>query len=136
MGAPHTFDVLGYAALLRRLRAADDTVYAPAFRREIEEPIAGAIAVPPEVPLVVTEGNYLLLETPPWQRVRPLLDECWYVDVDDAQRTEWLVQRAVPGMAVRQHLDVLALRSLASMLEQLADRDARNHDVVRELVTR
>ena len=66
MGAPHTFDMRGYAALLRRLRAADETVYAPAFRREIEEPIAGAIAVPPEVPLVVTEGNYLLL----WDEVR------------------------------------------------------------------
>ena len=48
MGAPHTFDVLGYVALLRRLRAGEETVYAPAFRREIEEPIAGAIAVPPE----------------------------------------------------------------------------------------
>ena len=61
MGAPDTFDAAGYAALLARLRAQDDeVVYAPEFRREIEEPIAGAIAVPPEVPLVVTEGNYLL----------------------------------------------------------------------------
>ena len=61
MGAPDTFDAAGYAALLARLRAQDDeVVYAPEFRREIEEPIAGAIAVPPDVPLVVTEGNYLL----------------------------------------------------------------------------
>src|SRR3954462_10681560 len=69
MGAPHTFDPRGYAALLQRLRGAEETVYAPAFRREIEEPIAGAVAVPPDVPLVVTEGNYLLL----WEDVRALL---------------------------------------------------------------
>ena len=91
MGAPHTFDVLGYAALLRRLRAADEIVYAPAFRREIEEPIAGAIAVPPEVPLVVTEGNYLLL----WDEVRAMLDEAWYVEMDEATRLEWLVARHI-----------------------------------------
>src|SRR5207249_5203212 len=56
-GAPDTFDAAGYVALLRRLRdPAEDVVYAPAFRREIEEPVAGAIAVGREVQLVVTEG--------------------------------------------------------------------------------
>ena len=64
MGAPDTFDAAGYVALLARLRALeDDVVYAPEFRREIEEPIAGAIAVPRSVPLVVTEGNYLSSRT-------------------------------------------------------------------------
>src|SRR3954447_13115555 len=52
VGAPDTFDALGYAALLRRLRdQTEPVVYAPEFRREIEEPIAGAIAVPKDVPL-------------------------------------------------------------------------------------
>src|SRR6059058_4362373 len=45
MGAPDTFDAAGYAALLRRLHGEEPVVYAPEFRREIEEPIAGAIAV-------------------------------------------------------------------------------------------
>jgi pantothenate kinase len=94
-GAPETFDAAGYVALLRRLRSpvAGETVYAPAFRREIEEPIAGAIAVEADVPLVITEGNYLLLDTPPWAEVRALLDEAWYVDVDDTLRRERLVRR-------------------------------------------
>ncbi len=94
-GAPDTFDSAGYVALLRRLRhpVAGETVYAPAFRREIEEPIAGAIGVPPEVPLVVTEGNYLLLDQPHWNEVGTLLDEVWYVDVDDALRVSRLVAR-------------------------------------------
>ena len=96
-GAPDTFDAAGYVSLLRRLRAPspDEVVYAPEFRREIEEPIAGAIAVGPEVGLVITEGNYLLLEDAPWSGVRPLLDEAWYLEVDDALRVERLVQRHV-----------------------------------------
>src|SRR5690606_5231891 len=80
-GAPDTFDALGYVALLRRLRAADErTVYAPVFDRSLEEPIACAVPVPREVPLVVTEGNYLLVEDGDWAEVGPLLDESWYVE--------------------------------------------------------
>jgi pantothenate kinase len=96
MGAPDTFDAAGYVALLARLRAnADDVVYAPEFRREIEEPIAGAIAVPASVGLVVTEGNYLLLRDGGWEGVRPLLDEAWYVEIDDATRLRWLIERHI-----------------------------------------
>jgi pantothenate kinase len=96
MGAPDTFDALGYIALLRRLRErTEDVVYAPAFRRELEEPIAGAIAVSRATPLVVTEGNYLLVPDEPWAGVRPLLDECWYADLDEPTRLRWLIQRHV-----------------------------------------
>lgn len=92
-GAPETFDAAGYVALLRRLREPTGVVYAPQFRREIEEPVAGAIAVPPEVPLVVTEGNYLLLTTPPWSAVRDLLDEVWFLDPPTADRHARLIRR-------------------------------------------
>ncbi|GAA4357577.1 nucleoside/nucleotide kinase family protein [Variovorax defluvii] len=94
-GAPDTFDSAGFAVLLRRLRGQgpQEVVYAPEFRREIEEPIAGAIAVLPQTQLVITEGNYLLLDEGPWIEVGPLLDEVWYVEVDDALRLERLVQR-------------------------------------------
>ena len=94
-GAPDTFDSAGYVALLRRLREqrADEIVYGPEFRREIEEPVAGAIAVLPQTQLVITEGNYLLLQEGPWAEVAPLLDEVWYVEVDDALRVERLARR-------------------------------------------
>ncbi|WP_338697619.1 nucleoside/nucleotide kinase family protein [Streptomyces sp. Q6] len=97
-GAPDTFDAYGYAALLTRLRTPRDgeTVYAPCFERELEQPVAGALPVPPDVPLVVTEGNYLLLDEEPWSTaVRPLLDEVWWVDVDDETRVEQLIARHV-----------------------------------------
>jgi pantothenate kinase len=96
MGAPDTFDALGYIALLRRLRdRTEEVVYAPEFRREIEEPIAGAIAVPRATPLVVTEGNYLLVPDEPWAGVRPHLDQCWYADLDEATRLRWLIRRHI-----------------------------------------
>ena len=95
MGAPDTFDSAGYAALLNRLRGDEPVVYAPEFRREIEEPIAGAIAVPSTVPLVVTEGNYLLLQDERWAPVHDLLDETWYVETDEELRVQRLIQRYI-----------------------------------------
>ncbi|ARF76031.1 nucleoside/nucleotide kinase family protein [Kitasatospora albolonga] len=96
-GAPDTFDAPGYAALLRRLRDPDPVhpVYAPAFDRALEEPVAGALAVAPDVPLVITEGNYLLLDQGPWAQVRGLLDEVWFLDLDPAVRVRRLVERHV-----------------------------------------
>jgi len=96
MGAPDTFDAAGYVGLLRRLRAADeDVVYAPEFRREIEEPINAAVAVPRAVPLVITEGNYLLVDDGAWGQVRGLLDETWYVVQDEETRVRLLIARHI-----------------------------------------
>lgn len=95
-GAPPTFDAAGYVALLQRLRhPGGRTVYAPEFHREVEESFAGAIAVPPEVPLVITEGNYLLLPDDPWGEVRELLDEAWFLAPDEQQRVSRLVARHI-----------------------------------------
>jgi pantothenate kinase len=94
-GAPDTFDSAGYVALLRRLRVQrdDEIVYAPEFRREIEEPIAGAIAVLPQTRLVITEGNYLLLAQGAWAEVAALLDDSWYVAIDAGLRHQRLLAR-------------------------------------------
>ncbi|MFB7462418.1 nucleoside/nucleotide kinase family protein [Streptomyces sp. NPDC056224] len=106
-GAPDTFDAAGYTALLRRLREPDGaTVYAPAFDRSLDEPIAGSIAVGPAVPLVITEGNYLLHDEGEWARVRHLLDEAWYLAPDDALRIRRLVERHVRHG--REHADARA----------------------------
>jgi len=95
-GAPETFDVDGYVAMLRRLREPDGaTVWAPRFDRYLEDPIAGAIGIPAEVRLVVTEGNYLLLDRGPWAAIASLLDECWFLDVDPEVRRERLTARHV-----------------------------------------
>lgn len=94
-GAPDTFDAAGYVNLLRRLKtqAADEVVYAPDFRREVEEAIAGAIAIHPATALIVTEGNYLLLEDAPWNQLPGVLDETWYLDVPEDLRYARLLAR-------------------------------------------
>ena len=95
-GALDTFDGYGYVSLLRRLRARDEpVVYAPAFQRQLEEPVAGSIAVPASVPFVVSEGNYLLADREPWHLVREYLDEAWFVDTPQELRLRRLVDRHV-----------------------------------------
>lgn len=94
-GAPDTFDAAGFASLMRRIKAQreGETIYAPDFRRDLEEAVAGAIAVEAHTPLIITEGNYLLLDEGPWVDVRSALDEVWYLEVDDAVRQQRLLER-------------------------------------------
>jgi pantothenate kinase len=95
-GAPETFDVGGYAALLERLRVGDEpVVYAPGFERDLEQPIAASIAVDQATRLVVTEGNYLLATSSAWPRVRAAIDEAWYCHLDDVERRARLIARHV-----------------------------------------
>ncbi|WP_347556799.1 nucleoside/nucleotide kinase family protein [Robbsia sp. KACC 23696] len=115
-GAPDTFDSAGYLALLHRLREAPltarqegepleepgTTIYAPAFHREIEEAVAGEIAVPSTTQLVITEGNYLLLEGPNWRDVRGLLDDVWFVATPAEQRHAQLLARHIAHGRTRE----------------------------------
>jgi pantothenate kinase len=108
MGAPDTFDVDAFVAVLAALRPAVPTggaaagrvngnsgvtVLAPGFDREIEEPVPAAIVITPEFPIVVVEGNYLLLESGGWERVAPLLDATFFVSVDRDIRLARLIAR-------------------------------------------
>jgi pantothenate kinase len=92
-GAADTFDAAGYLNLLQRIKSqrTEEIIYAPEFDRALEEPIAGAIAIKSGTKLLITEGNYLLLEQAPWCSARELFDEVWFVDVDDPLRRERLV---------------------------------------------
>ncbi len=111
-GAPDTFDAAGYVNLLARLRSqTTETVYAPEFRREIEEPIAGAVPVRPDHRYVVTEGNYLLLADEPWARVRELLTETWFLAPEETLRRDRLVAR---HQAFGRTLDEARDRTLGS----------------------
>jgi pantothenate kinase len=90
MGAPDTFDVEGFARVLRKLRTGA-TVTAPSFDRTIEEPVAGGITIGRGIRTVYVEGNYLLL----WDGIAELLDETWYLELDPELRRRRLVERHV-----------------------------------------
>ena len=82
-------------ARLRARDPADAVVYAPAFERTLEQPLAGAIPVPAAARLVLTEGNYLLLDSGRWPAVAPLLDEVWFCALRDDVRLQRLLARHV-----------------------------------------
>ena len=95
-GAHDTFDDGGYARLVAAIhdqRPGDPLVYAPKFRREIEESIGSAVPVPSDVPLVITEGNYLLMQSDAWPAARAMIDEVWFLAPHTAVRHERLVAR-------------------------------------------
>lgn len=93
-GAPDTFDGYGYVALLQRLtEETGHTVFAPGFDRDLEQPLAGVIGVDPAVSVVITEGNYLLMDEAPWNQVRDLLDEVIFVQLDAEERRSRLRAR-------------------------------------------
>ncbi|MDH6120800.1 pantothenate kinase [Kitasatospora sp. GAS204A] len=97
-GAPPTFDVRGYLALLERL-ATDrfHDIYVPDFDRTLDEPVAARHLVTPGTRLVVTEGNYLAADAPDWSQARSLLGELWFLDAEDEVRADRLISRHEDG---------------------------------------
>jgi pantothenate kinase len=93
-GAPETFDAGGYAATLRRLRARDEPFVAvPVFDRALEIARAGARLIPQGAGIVVTEGNYLLLDRAPWSGLADLFDLTIFLQVPEAELERRLVAR-------------------------------------------
>jgi pantothenate kinase len=128
-GAPETFDAAGFVESLRRLRKEPDaTVLWPDFDRSAERTVPGAISIGPEAKLVITEGNYLLLEQSPWREVRGLLDRAWYVDAPtDILRRRLIARQLAGGRSLSDavgHVDGSDLRNaeLVAGTRRLADR--------------
>ena len=128
-GAPETFDVEGFVGLLERVRRdPDSSILWPGFDRTLEVTVPDAIAITPATRLVVTEGNYLLLDRPGWRKVRPLLDEAWYVDAPRDVLRERLLARAIAGDRTEAeavaHVDASDLRNaeLVATTKAAADR--------------
>lgn len=130
-GAIDTFDGSGFLHLLERIsRADEETVYGPVFRRDLEEPIAGAIAIDSHVPLVVVEGNYLLATSGVWAQVRGLLDEVWFVDPDEDIRITRLVARHMQFGRDRADAEARAMGSDQLNAELIASTKARADVIV------
>ncbi|MFN8630069.1 MAG: nucleoside/nucleotide kinase family protein [Chloroflexota bacterium] len=94
-GAPETFDGEGCVAMLRHVRGSlAIAVRVPSFDRLAEAVVPDGIEIPARVPLIVAEGNYLLLDEPPWRQIRDFLDEAWYLRADPS-RVERLIARHI-----------------------------------------
>jgi pantothenate kinase len=104
-GAHYTFDAWGYVATVRRIvkQSPEETVYVPRFDRSIEDSIAAAVPVAASDRLVLTEGNYLLLDMEPWNQLRDLLSLTVYLDLDEGVRLDRLIRRHVEFGKTQEH---------------------------------
>lgn len=98
-GAAFTFDAPAYLTLVKKLRAPicpeDKTIYAPSFDHAVKDPVADEISVAPSVKICVFEGNYVALDKGEWAEAASLMDEIWWVEVDETVARERLVKRHV-----------------------------------------
>lgn len=123
-GAIDTFDGHGFVALLERVRTeTEHTVYAPSFRREVDEPVAGEIAIEPAAHVVIVEGNYLLAKQDPWIGVRDLLDEAWFCEAPaDVRETRLIERHTLGGRSVEEATEFA--RTVDGSNAQLIERTA------------
>ncbi len=91
-GAPETFDGPGFIRLIKALKTGDE-VFAPIFDRTRDIAIAGAVAVPPEVEIVIVEGNYLMFNEAPWSELAALWDVSARLDVPMPELRARLIHR-------------------------------------------
>jgi pantothenate kinase len=95
-GAIETFDGWGFVSLLDRLRSeTGHTIYAPSFKRKIDEGVAGEIAVETGAAIVVIEGNYLLSDAEPWAGICDRLDATWFCETPQSERELRLIDRHI-----------------------------------------
>ena len=95
-GAQDTFDVKGFTTLIERIKLdSADPIYYPIFDRSIEESIAAQGVVYPSTRVVIVEGNYLMHDKDGWQEISPLLDQSWYVFLDEDLRISRLISRHI-----------------------------------------
>ena len=130
-GAPDTFDTVAYAELLAAVRAVPrQRVTAPAFDHAVGEPEPGALTVPVAADVVVTEGNYLLLDDSRWRPVRGLLDEAWFCALDDVVRRSRLIARHVSAGRRREDAASWVERSDEANATLVATHGAARADLV------
>jgi pantothenate kinase len=98
-GMPHTFEGAAFADFLGLLRAATGPMNGPAYSRKTEDVVDDAFIVPATTRLLVVEGNYLLLATAPWWRVKPLLDRAIYLEIPvETVRARLMKRQAEEGL--------------------------------------
>jgi pantothenate kinase len=92
-GAPHTFDAAGFEVLLKRIKARENDIAIPVFDRSMELARAGADIVDDKTRFIIVEGNYLLLNREPWNRLKPLFDFTVYLNVPFEKLEQRLINR-------------------------------------------
>ncbi len=97
-GSPDSFHADAFISLLHFIRSDPrSSIFAPRYSRDLHEPVSDDLTIPPQTPLIIVDGNYLLLRREPWSRIKPLLDETWYLDLDLDKCMDRVRNRHVAG---------------------------------------
>ena len=98
-GAAFTFDAPAFLQLVKKLREPicpeTGTIYAPSFDHAVKDPVEEDIPIHRESRIVVMEGNYLSLGKGEWKEAAEMMDELWFVEVDESVARKRLIKRHV-----------------------------------------
>lgn len=120
-GIPESFDAQSFVDLLQALKEQSGRrIGCPTFDRTLEEPTENGIFVEPEHKLVIVEGNYLLLANSPWNQIKPILDQTWYIDETLTAIKPRLLERHMKGG-----------RTKAQALEKMGSTDLANARLIK-----
>ena len=78
-GAVETFDANGFCAAIRTIVEEGGAQHLPGFDRDEDCVIPNQIHIAEEAQVIVTEGNYLLLDQSPWRELRPMFTASGFV---------------------------------------------------------
>ena len=92
-GAPETFDVAHLAAKLAA--AKEGATPFPVYDRRIHDVVPDALIA--DAPILLVEGNWLLLDEEPWRDLRALADYRIRIDAPSALLKDRLIARKVQG---------------------------------------
>ena len=108
-GAAFTFDAAAFLKLVKEMREPlcpeTGTIFAPSFDHAVKDPVADDIPIPATTRIIVMEGNYLSLGTgaPEWKQAAEMMDELWFVEVDEDVARQRLTKRHVAsGIAANE----------------------------------
>lgn len=116
-GAPFTFDVDRFVDLVKKIRQLPkETIRAPSFDHKLKDPIEDAIAIEPEVEVVILEGNYVSLADLGWDEIEHLVDETWYIETPPRLIRDRIIKRHLEA-GIAQTEEEAALRADGSDLQ-------------------
>ena len=91
-GSPETFDVMGLKNFLIRL-ANEPEVVIPIFDRSLELSRSSAVTITENKKTIIVEGNYLLLNSHPWNTLVDYFDSSIMIHCEESILEKRLIER-------------------------------------------
>lgn len=119
-GIPETFDAQRFVTLIKEIASPKiEKIYCPSYDRSLHNPVEESIVIEDRHKIIIVEGNYLLLDTCPWDELADLFAESWFIETSLTTTKERLINR-----------HVLTGRSFEEALSKISSTDAPNAELI------